>query len=123
MKTAINKRGYFLTTLIALEIISTIYAFLSFDRNNYIKFYGNVPEWYFTWLTALYFIYLAIYVGIWLFKRIAVYAFFCLGIINMLIFHSIIDTPKQWIPFQVVVVILFAGLWYFAVKRKWSKFK
>ena len=118
-----KKRGKFLTVLVILGVIGLIQIpYYLVNTSTLSMIYGNVPTWYplfavfgLVWGAAT-------FVGIWLMKKWAVY---------MLIFSTILTFLIQLVVLKPIpnpgmvyaMTMISAGIWFWAIYRKWKVFK
>lgn len=120
-------RGNFLTILIVLTAIGLITNIpKTLSPTDIQKVLGSVPSWYTPLnLTTLVLQGVAL-VGIWTWKKWAIYTLllsYVLTTINgFLIMQSVAGGQTAFI-FVLVITVISAGLWFWALSRKWHLFK
>ena len=118
-----EERGKFLTTLLVLGFFGIAIGYMreAIIPNALERLY-NVPPWYKLWSIVFVFSQVAIYIGIWKWKRIAVYLFFLLSTLQILLLSTIVKPlyyPQALLSVGYVASYL---LWFWAIKRKWHLF-
>jgi hypothetical protein len=116
-------RGKFLTSMLVLDFLGIIYTIQQqVIRSDVLESLYSVPPWYKLWLIVYTLSCVAINVGIWKWKRIAVYLFFFLKTLQLLLISTIVK------PFYYPQALMSVGFvasnlpWAWAIKRKWHLF-
>jgi len=120
-KTLKKQRGKFLTIMILFLVIGDIqipYYLVHADALKAI--YGNLPSWYPLYAILGLISNVAIIIGMWKMKKWAVY---------LLIAYFVSKVPSELFMFQpaqlmatAITTAVGAGLWFWAIHRKWKSF-
>jgi hypothetical protein len=125
MKTIIDiivkQRGKFLTLMIIFLVIGDVQIPYYLVNSNALKaVYGNLPPWYPLYVVFSLALNIAIIIGMWKMKKWSVY---------LLIVYFATKIPTELFMFRPVqqvatfaTTLVGAGLWFWAIYRKWSLF-
>jgi hypothetical protein len=119
MPSQSKERGMFLTFMLAFGMIGTIASIPQLISHDTL---ARASPWYKLWLTLYTVSDIAIYIGIWRWKRIAVYAFFLLGGLQILLISTVVRQIYNTQPISIIALALLHGVWLWAIKRKWHLF-
>lgn len=119
-----KKRGIFLTLLLVFALYGDVRALITLtDTNSIQQVYGSIPAWYYSY--AIFGLVLGVVniVGVWMWKKWAIYSIAASSVIAVLM-ELFVLKPVQPIVGQIAVVltIISAGLWFWAIYRKWKYF-
>lgn len=121
-----KERGKFLTFMLVLGLLGTVVSILQVISPGTLgtleSSYIGVTPGYRLWFTVYVFSHIPIFIGIWKWKRIAVYAFFLIGGVQTLLISTTLEPiyyPKTLLAVASAAV---TGLWFWAIKRKWHLF-
>lgn len=116
-----KQRGKFLTIMIFFLVLGDIqipYYLMNSDALKAI--YGNLPSWYPLYAIFGLVLSIAIIIGMWKMKKWAAY---------LLIAYFASKVPSELFMFQpaqqmatVITTAAGAGLWFWAIRRKWKSF-
>ena len=107
--------------LYAISIINIIPLLPTSSTQKILEIYASVP-WYQIWYWATFLLAAAIFIGLLNWKRLAVYTFFSLGTINLIINNFILEPYSPWY-FNIIAGLAGSALWFWVIKRKWQFFK
>lgn len=120
-----KSRGVFLTLMLvfaAFGILSSLYYFT--NTNAVAVAYGTVPSWYPIYMVVGLGLGVANVVGIWMWKKWAVYTIAASSVIALLMQLIILKPVQPGIgAYAYFSSILGAGLWFWAIYRKWLYFE
>lgn len=116
-----NRQGIFLSIMILTLIVGDLqipYYLMNSDALKAI--YAEIPQWYAFYAIVGLASNIAIIVGMWRMKKWAAYVLVAYFASKILVDAVYILPDKQLMVF--VTTIIGAGLWFWAVKRKWKMF-
>ena len=116
-----KQRGLFLNIMILLLIIGDLqipYYLANPDALNTV--YSSIPSWYPLYAVLGLASNIAIIIGMWRMKKWAVYLLVAYFVSKVLV-DVIYILPAQQLPVFATTVVG-AGLWFWAIYRKWSLF-
>ena len=116
-----KQRGLFLNFMILLLIIGDIqipYYLANPEALNTV--YSSIPSWYTLYTVLGLASNIAIIIGMWRMKKWAVYLLVAYFVSKLLV-DVIYILPAQQLPVFATTVVG-AGLWFWAIYRKWSLF-
>lgn len=122
-----GERGLFLSVLFDLSAIGFVlgaFALLSPGISNLS--YSTLPEWYRPLNYISLVISAATLYGIWMWKKWGIYLLavgYVLSLGSTFMVYSGTEAGAVGMYGGVVGIVVMAGLWYWAIYRKWSKFK
>ena len=114
-------RGWFLNIMILLLIIGDLqipYYLLNSDALRSV--YSSIPSWYPLYAVLGLASNIAIIIGMWWMKRWAAYLLVVYFVSKLLVDFVYIAPGKQLAVFGTTAVG--AGLWFWAIYRKWTSF-
>ncbi|MCX6783800.1 MAG: hypothetical protein NT141_01895 [candidate division WWE3 bacterium] len=118
-----KQRGKFLTfmlVLAALGIIQTPYYLI--NTNALQLAYGNVPSWYPIYAVLGLGLGIGMIIGMWQLKKWAVYLLVASTTLTFLSQLFILKPAQQFAGVTYAMTIVSAGLWFWAISRKWASF-
>ncbi|MEK7533714.1 MAG: hypothetical protein AAB600_00090 [Patescibacteria group bacterium] len=116
-------RGKFLSLLLALSFFGILAsAPQAVDPDVMSRFHGMLPVWYRLWVTIYLVSQIVVLIGIWKRKRFAVYAFFLLSGIQVVLISTALKPIYDSHIIAIAVFAMWQGLWVWAIKRKWHIF-
>ncbi len=126
MKTIIDnitkQRGKFLIIMILFLILGDIQIPYYLVHSEALKtIYGSLPSWYPLYAVLGLASNVAIIIGMWKMKKWAVYLLIVYFVSKILVDYIYILPAKEMVVFATTVVG--AGLWLWAIYRKWSLFE
>jgi len=116
-----NQRGIFLTIMILLLVLGDIqipHYLANPDALNTI--YSNIPSWYPLYALLGLASNIAIIIGVWRMKKWSVYLLVAYFASKLLVDFIYILPAQQMVVFATTAVG--AGLWFWAIYRKWELF-
>ena len=116
-----KKQGIFLSVMILFLVIGDLqipYYLLNQDQLRTI--YSDIPSWYPVYAIAGLLSNIAIIIGMWRMKKWAVYVLGTYFASKILVDWVYILPDKQLLVSMTTLVG--AGLWFWAVRRKWTMF-
>jgi hypothetical protein len=117
-----KKRGIFLNIMILTLVLGDIqipyYLWINPDALNAL--YSNLPSWYPLYAVFGLILSIAIIIGVWRMKRWAAYLL-ALYFASKLPSEVFVFSPTQQIMVFATTVVG-AGLWFWAIYRKWELF-
>jgi hypothetical protein len=116
-----KKRGTFLIIMILTLVVGDIQIPYYLTNPAAVSaVYGNIPAWYSLYAVFGLALSIAIIIGMWKMKKWAAY---------LLILYFVSKIPTEFFIFQptklmivVATTVVGAGLWFWAVYRKWNVF-
>lgn len=117
-----KNRGKFLTAMIIFDVFGKLQSlYLLINTNLVEKAYPTLPSWFYFYQAVGYIIGFTIIIGMWLFKKWAVY---------LLAFSTTLAFIMQLFAFEPVyygqlakfTILFSAGLYFWAILRKWKSF-
>ncbi len=118
-------RGILLTVLLFLGVLGVVVSlFTLFNTKMVSQSYGSLPSWYFAYaFIGIIFGLLNMY-GIWKWKKWVIYTFATSSIISVIMHAFVLKPVKSSAgPLPVIISLLSAGLWFYAIYRKWKYFE
>ena len=118
-----KQRGKFLTVMIvfaALGVIQTPYYLV--NTNALQVAYGDVPSWYPIYAVIGLCLGTAMIVGMWQMKKWAVYMLVASSVLTFLSQLFILKPAAQVAGTTYAMSVISAGLWFWAISRKWASF-
>ncbi len=125
-KVQTKQRGAFLTVMLVLGAIGFFESLYAFTNTNAAQItYGpNLPSWYPIYLVVALGLSVATVVGIWLWKKWGAYAIGASTVIGLFLQLFILKPINPNVNlFAYVGVLISAGLWFWAISRKWQYFE
>lgn len=122
--TITKSRGKFLTIMLVLAafgVLSSAYTLV--NSNSIAQTYGTVPSWFYPYLIFGFTLGVVNIVGLWLWKKWAVYTFFAASVISIIMPLFVLkplDPNVGMVSFYMTIIS--CGLWFWAVYRKWNLF-
>ena len=114
-------RGKFLTVMIVLAAFGYLQSLYYLTNTNVIEqAYGAVPSWFSFYALVGFGIGIITMVGIWLWKKWAVYLLVASTTITLLM-QLFVLKPVQG-QFVYYMTIVSASIWFWAIYRKWKNF-
>ena len=116
-----NQRGIFLTIMILLLVLGDIqipYYLANPDALNTV--YSNIPSWYPLYALLGLASNIAIIIGVWRMKKWSVYLLVVYFASKVLVDFIYILPAQQMVVFATTAAG--AGLWFWAIYRKWELF-
>src|SRR3989344_7682026 len=103
------KRGKVLTIMLVLSAIFQVWDFTNILRGNHIKdaieFNAYVPNWYTPYYIVMWSIYIPILIGIWLWKKWAVYLEITTVIIYFYLEFFIFRVLDIWLTLGLSIIL------------------
>jgi hypothetical protein len=117
-----KERGKFLTAMLVLGAFGYLQSLYYLTNTNLVEqAYGTVPGWFPLYALISLAIGVAITVGIWMLKKWAVYLLaFSTGMAFLT--QLFILKPVQAGQLTYYMTMISAGLWFWAIYRKWKNF-
>jgi len=116
-------RGKFLTAMVILGIFGQLQTLYYLTNTNLVEqVYGTVPSWFSLYVLFGFLVGTVMLAGIWLLKKWAVYL---LAFSTAMTFFMQLYVLKPVQAGQVTyfMTMISAGLWFWAVYRKWESFE
>ncbi len=116
-----KQRGIFLTTMILLLVLGDIqipYYLANPDALNTV--YSNIPSWYPLYALLGLASNIAIIIGVWRMKKWSIYLLVAYFASKVLVDFIYILPAQQMVVFATTAAG--AGLWFWAIYRKWELF-
>ena len=123
-KTTTKSRGVFLTVMIvfaAYGVLSSLYTLT--NPSALTTAYGVLPIWFYPYLIVSFIAGAAELIGLWLWKKWAVYLLFGLGFLGLAMQLTIlkpVSSNAGSLVFYLTIISL--GIWFWAIYRKWQYF-
>jgi hypothetical protein len=114
-----EERGMFLTFMLVFGMLGRVASIPLLIISDFI---ASTPLWYKIWLTVYAISDIAIYIGIWRWKRFAVYTFFLVGGLQIFLISTVVRQIYNTQPISIIALALLHGVWLWAIKRKWHLF-
>ena len=114
-------RGKLLTTLISLDLLGILFLLTRVGNPQMLQMvYGGSYFWMITSLLVR----CGILLGLFYWKRVAVYGFFLFAILSLAVHIPLWYTHQSYgLTVTVcIAVILYSLIWLWAIKRKWQLF-
>ena len=116
-----KQRGIFLPIMILFLIIGDIQIpYYLANPSALHGIYGNLPSWYLLYAVLGLISNVAIIIGMWKMKKWAVYLLIVYFASKLLVDYIYILPTKETVVFATTAVG--AGLWFWAIYRKWKLF-
>jgi len=115
-------RGKFLTTMLVLMIFMFVFSLYSSHVADYQEFYQRVPSWLPVIAPFWLLVDIAALIGIWLWKKTAVYVYAISTILGILMEAFLLRPTDEALVYAFFILILF-GLLFWAISRKWKSFE
>ncbi len=116
-----KKQGIFLSVMILFLIIGDLQIPYYLANSEALKtLYTDVPGWYPVYAIAGLASNIAIIIGMWKMKKWAAYLLVAYFASKLLVDLMYIVPAKQTMVFATTVIG--AGLWFWAIRRKWNAF-
>jgi hypothetical protein len=113
-KNSSKDRGIFLTVLIAYAALSALLVLFFGMPSGGTEFFISILQ--------LILLVASIY-GIWIWKKWGVYSVFAYILISFISIFALEQGSNSYGQGGIVLSILVAALWFWAIRRKWSYFK
>lgn len=121
MKNIRNKQGIFLSIMILFLIIGDLQIPYYLANTEALKtVYSSIPSWYPVYAILGLASNIAIIVGMWKMKKWAVYLLVAYFASKLLVDFMYVAQQQQAMVFATTIIG--AGLWAWAIQRKWNKF-
>lgn len=122
--TPTKSRGKFLTIMIVLAAFGAVTSLNTIVNSDSVAMaYGNVPSWFTGYAMVSMAISVATVIGLWMMKRWAAYLLAASTIIGLITPIFILKPLDPNVGNIAVVMASFgAGLWFWAIYRKWNEF-
>lgn len=115
-------RGKFLTIMVILAAFGYLQSLYSFANTNVVQqTYGTVPNWFPIYTVLGLLVGVVTIAGIWMWRKWAVYLLAASTTITFLM-QLFVLKPIQAGQFAYYMTIVSAGLWFWAIYRKWKFF-
>lgn len=116
-----KKQGIFLSVMILFLIIGDLQIpYYLANREALKTVYETIPSWYPIYAIAGLASNIAIIIGMWKMKKWAAYLLVAYFVSKILVDFMYILPSKQ--TMVTVTTLIGAGLWFWAVRRKWNAF-
>lgn len=121
-----QKRGLFLTVLLVLQAIGLAFGVLGLLGVGAMVATTGLPAWYLPLTVVSLVLSAATLYGIWKWKKWGVYALvasYVLSLGTTFMSSQSAQAPAGAMYGGVAVTLVIAGLWYWAIYKKWKNFK
>jgi hypothetical protein len=115
-------RGKFLTIMIVLSAIGLLQSLYYLVNTDLIQqSYGVVPEWF-----QLYSVFGILFgsimlIGLWMLKKWGVYLL-TVSVVLSFVMQLFFLRPQTYQEIVYILSIISAGIWFWAINRKWKNF-
>ena len=121
MQKTEKQKGWFLIIMIAFLVIGDLQIPYYLVHSDALKtLYGTIPSWYAIYALLGLASNVAIIIGIWRMKKWAVYLLVVYFASKILVDYIYVLPSQETLVF--VTSIVGAGLWFWAIYRKWKFF-
>lgn len=118
-----KNRGKLLTVMIVLAAFGQLQSLYYLTNTNLVEqAYGTVPSWFSLYTLFGLLVGVASIVGIWLLKKWAVYLL-AFSTAMAFLMQLFVLKPVQAGQFAYYMTMVSAGLWFWAIYRKWESFE
>ena len=114
-------RGKFLTLLLVFFLFIFASAFYAAPTIKWHDLMETVPYWYINYLYFSFIVDIIIFIGIWLWKKVAVYFFVITEIFGIFIDTFVLKLTQEGVNNGIIGLIMLGVLLY-AINRKWKYF-
>lgn len=115
-------RGKFLTLMLIFAAFGSLISLYQLTNTNALQqTYGPIPSWFTAYAILGSLAGVAVIIGIWMWKKWAVYLLAFSTAVTFLM-QLFVLKPVQYGEFVYYMTIVSAGLWFWAIYRKWKYF-
>lgn len=122
MATETKKHGKFLVFVFVLWFVNIFITLITLNPEVFQDGFAAFPTWSKIWDEYSTATYIPILIGVWMWKKAAVYALFALHIVKLVVDLAIFPSSIEVMIGMVIVFLVLLLLTFFGVQRKWRLF-